>query len=93
MRRFTVTCFSLFVGTLAALAFDLGVANAQNVPMTNQTRQTLGFYGGHSAYNTLSAMPRRSPIQPASAGQVQHNGKPFQTASSGPTSSARPWAG
>ena len=46
MRRFTVTCFSLFVGTLAALAFDLGVANAQNVPMTNQTRQTLGFYGG-----------------------------------------------
>ena len=85
MRRFTATCFSLFVGTWAALALDLGQVNAQNAPMTNQTRQALEFYGGRAAFQTLSQMPRRSPIQPASTGQLQHNGKPFQGTSSGPT--------
>jgi hypothetical protein len=30
-------------------------------------------------------MPRRTPIQPASSGQVQHNGKPFQGTSAAPT--------
>ena len=55
------------------------------MPVSNQTRQVLEFYGGRSAVQTLSEMPRRSPIQPASAGQLQHNGKPFQGASTGPT--------
>jgi hypothetical protein len=58
---------------------------AQGTPITNQTRQALNFYGGRTAYNTLSGMPRRTPIQPSSSGQLQHNGKPFQSASNGPT--------
>jgi len=85
MHRCSITCFSLFVGTLAALALDRGVATAQTMPVTNQTRQALNFYGGRAAIQTLSEMPRRSPIQPASTGQLQHNGKPFQGMSSGPT--------
>ncbi|MEX2093150.1 MAG: hypothetical protein WD971_10760, partial [Pirellulales bacterium] len=74
-----------FVGAFAVLVLGPNEANAQGTAVTNQTRQTLGFYGGRSAINTLSEMPRRSAIQPASTGQLQHNGKPFQTAASGPT--------
>ncbi len=54
-------------------------------PITSQARQALNFYGGYSARATLNQMPRRTPIQPASVGQMQHNGKPFQTATSGET--------
>src|SRR5262245_58099162 len=59
-------------------------AGAQEI-VTSQTRQVLSFYGGRSAYNTLNEMPRRSPIQPASSGPLQHNGKPFQGTTTGPT--------
>ena len=85
MRRFAVQGLSLFVGAFAVLALGPNEASAQGTAVTNQTRQALGFYGGRSAINTLSEMPRRSAIQPASTGQLQHNGKPFQTATSGPT--------
>jgi hypothetical protein len=85
MRRSTVYGLSLLVATSAVLALSLGEASAQGMPTTNQTRPALGFYGSQAAYNTLSEMPRRSPIQPASTGQLQHNGKPFQGTSSGPT--------
>lgn len=80
MRRFTIIAAAFSISALAS-----SLAYAQATPITNQTRQALNFYGGHSAINTLSSMPRRTPIQPASAGQLQHNGKPFQSASSGPT--------
>lgn len=71
--------------SLALTAFGAPQARAQAPPITNQTRQALNFYGGHSAINTLSAMPRRTPIQPAATGQLQHNGKPFQGTSAAPT--------
>lgn len=80
MRR-----FALIAATLSISALASSEASAQVTPVTNQTRQALNFYGGHSAVNTLSSMPRRTPIQPASSGQLQHNGKPFQATSSGPT--------
>jgi hypothetical protein len=71
--------------TLAAVFASANRSAAQDVVVTSQTRQVLDFYGGRSAIHTLSEMPRRSPIQPASTGQLQHNGKPFQEASTGPT--------
>jgi hypothetical protein len=82
MRQFSVHGLALVA---AVLALGRCEANAQGTPVTNQTRQALGFYGGQSAINTLSEMPRRSAIQPASTGQLQHNGKPFQATSNGPT--------
>ncbi|MGD9634460.1 MAG: hypothetical protein AB7G28_19305 [Pirellulales bacterium] len=81
MHRFLFTASISF----AVVAVGASHSFAQAPPITNQTRQALNFYGGRSAINTLSAMPRRTPIQPAANGQVQHNGKPFQTASAGPT--------
>ena len=85
MRRSLICSSSLCFACFArALASSRREAAAQGTPITNQTRQALNFYGGRSAFNTLSEMPRRSPIQPASAGQLQHNGKPFQ--------GTRPWS-
>ena len=77
--------FSLVAVAFAVVFSAATEVRAQGTPITNQTRQALRFYGGGTAYNTLSEMPRRTPIQPASSGQLQHNGKPFQAASSGPT--------
>jgi hypothetical protein len=54
-------------------------------PVTNQARQALDFYGGYTARATLNQMPRRSAIRPATTGQMQHNGKPFQNATTGTT--------
>ena len=85
MRRFAVQCMMMVVVVLAATEFDLSATNGQGTPITNQTRRALAFYGGQSALNTLSEMPRRSPILPNSNGPMPHNGKPFQTASTGPT--------
>jgi hypothetical protein len=86
MRRFAVPRpATTLLGSLAVLALELTSASGQSVSMTNQTRQALSFYGGHSAVRTLSGMPRRSPIQPSATGQMPHNGKPFQLASTGPT--------
>ena len=70
--------------TFAVSALHSAEARAQ-AAITNQTRQALNFYGGHSAINTLSEMPRRTPIQPSSGGQLQHNGKPFQATTPRPT--------
>jgi len=70
------------------IAFALFVTTAicaEPSEAQNQTQQVLNFYGGRSAARTLSQMPRRSAIQPASAGQIQHNGKPFHGTSTGPT--------
>lgn len=75
----------LALATSACLMFAAHQAAAQGYAVTDQNRQVLDFYGGRSAVNTLSQMPRRSAIQPATAGPLQHNGKPFQTASTGPT--------
>lgn len=47
-------------------------------PMTSQTRQVLGFYGGYSARTTLSQMPRRSSLASASAPAARPFQKPFQ---------------
>jgi hypothetical protein len=82
MRRFSVHAVALFTATTALLALGIGETQAQ---VTSQTRKALDFYGGQSARSTLSEMPRRTPIQPATTGQLQHGGKPFQSASSGPT--------
>lgn len=71
--------------TFALVALHSTESLAQSTPVTNQTRQALNFYGGHSAINTLSSMPRRTPIQPAATGQLQHHGKPFQGTSAAPT--------
>jgi hypothetical protein len=76
---------TILLGSLAVLALELTSASGQAVSMTNQTRQALSFYGGQSAVRTLSGMPRRTPIQPSTTGQMPHNGKPFQLASTGPT--------
>jgi hypothetical protein len=85
-RRLTMRRFVLVVAApFSFLALASSQAFAQGTPITNQTRQALNFYGGHSAINTLSSMPRRSAIQPSASGQLQHNGKPFQATSSGPT--------
>jgi thiamine biosynthesis lipoprotein ApbE len=81
MRRFALVVAAAF----AVVASAAAEAHAQGTPITNQTRQALNFYGGRSAINTLSQMPRRTPIRPASSGQLQHNGKPFQAVTSGPT--------
>jgi hypothetical protein len=80
MRRFI---FAAAI-TFAVTALHSAEAHAQ-AAITNQTRQALNFYGGHSAINTLSEMPRRTPIQPAATGQLQHNGKPFQATTAAPT--------
>lgn len=85
MRRFSSCSMALFVAALAVFAIEPSEAAAQGVPITNQTRHALEFYGGRSAVNTLSQMPRRSQIQPASTGQLQHNGKPFQGTTTTPT--------
>jgi len=85
MRLITVHCLAIFVGTGAMLLCDVTPAAGQGTPITNQTRQALEFYGGRSALHTLSEMPRRSAIQPSTTGQISHNGKPFQSATSGPT--------
>jgi hypothetical protein len=85
MGRFTLRSLALIFGTLAAMTASLESASAQGTPITTQTRNALSFYGSGTAMNTLSEMPRRSPIQPASGGQLSHSGKPFQTASTGPT--------
>jgi hypothetical protein len=98
MRRFTVPRLSLAVGVLVVLACGISRADGQSVPgywapsvtpagppVTNQTRQVLGFYGGQSAQATLNEMPRRTPIQPAPAQLAQRLGRPFQAAASGPT--------
>ena len=53
--------------------------------VTNQTRQSLGFYGGYSARTTLSQMPRRSPIRTAPALPMQRQLKPFNTVHRDPT--------
>jgi hypothetical protein len=84
MRRFKIHTVSLLTGALATLSLATGNVHAQ-APVTNQTRRALDFYGGQSALNTLSEMPCRTPIQPATSGQLPHSGKPFQSASSGPT--------
>jgi len=56
-----------------------------SVPITNQGRQVLSFYGGQSAVATLNQMPRRTPIESAAAPSVGPRGKAFQNASNGPT--------
>jgi len=53
--------------------------------VTNQTRQTLGFYGGYSARQTLNQLPRRSPIQAAAPQPMRRQVKPFQTMYREPT--------
>jgi hypothetical protein len=57
-----------------------------DVPITNQARQALGFYGGYSAQATLNQMPRRAPVQPnPQMSSARHQAKPFGTARSEPT--------
>jgi hypothetical protein len=85
MSALLIRSCSLALAALSFLVLTAADASAQDLALTNQTRPALNFYGGRSAYNTLSEMPRRSPIQPASGGQLQHNGKPFRGASTGPT--------
>ena len=85
MRRLFQHCLSIALGSIAGLACIANPAAAQNAPVSNQTRHALAFFGSHSAARTLSEMPSRTPIQPATTGQISHNGKPFQAASSGPT--------
>jgi hypothetical protein len=82
MRRFLYSALGL---SAAWITLAPSHAAAQGVPITNQTKHALEFYGGRSAVNTLSQMPRRSAIQPASTGQLQHNGKPFQGTTTTPT--------
>jgi hypothetical protein len=82
MRRFLYFALGLSAAWITLAPFH---AAAQGVPITNQTKHALEFYGGRSAVNTLSQMPRRSAIQPASTGQLQHNGKPFQGTTTTPT--------
>lgn len=82
MRLTSLVVTAIAFGCLLQTA---GEASAQGTPITSQTRHALDFYGGRSAYNTLNEMPRRSTIQPALAGPLQHNGKPFQVTTSAPT--------
>ena len=84
MRRCLVPCWATVLGALVVL-LDAAPVTAQNTPVTNQTRKALDFYGGQSALRTLGEMPRRSAIQPTATGQMPYHGKPFQTASTGPT--------
>jgi len=54
--------------------------------VTNQTRQTLNFYGGYSARATLSQMPRRAPLQSSASQQpTPWQSKPFETIYGEPT--------
>lgn len=76
-------CRPLGLALFSLVAIAAQESPAQNI--TPQNQQVLEFYGGRSAARTLSQMPRRSAIQPATAGPLQHNGKPFQSASAGPT--------
>jgi hypothetical protein len=85
MQSCFVRSLSFVAAAMTFLSISQGAAHAQSDGMTNQTRQALNFYGSYSAYNTLSEMPRRTPIQPTTTGQLQHNGKPFQGTSTGPT--------
>jgi hypothetical protein len=85
MRRVAVHCLVTAVGSAAIVWCGAAPAAAQGTPITNQTRQALEFYGGHSAYRTLNDMPRRTAIQPNSNSQISYNGKPFQSAHSSPT--------
>lgn len=85
MRRSLVCSLALSAGLSMVLAIDLNPAHAQTSPAALQARQTLEFYGSRAALRTLSEMPQRLPIQPAQTGPLQHNGKPFQGVSNGPT--------
>jgi hypothetical protein len=85
MRRLAVHCLFTAVGSAAIAWCGATPAAAQGTPITNQTRQALEFYGGHSALRTLNEMPRRTAIQPNSTSQISYNGKPFQSTKSGPT--------
>jgi hypothetical protein len=85
MRRSFVRYSAVALGALVVIAIACESARAQGAPISSQTRKALNFYGGQSAYSTLSEMPRRTPIQPATYGPLSHNGKPFQAASTGPT--------
>ncbi len=85
MRRLAVHCLITAVGSAAIACSGATLAAGQGMPITNQTRQALEFYGGRSAIRTLNEMPRRTAIQPSSTGQISYNGKPFQMAHSGPT--------
>jgi hypothetical protein len=85
MRHSFVRSFAAVCGAVVVIAFASANVCAQSAPINSQTRKALNFYGGRSAINTLSEMPRRTPIQPTSYGPLPHNGKPFQTASTGPT--------
>jgi hypothetical protein len=85
MRRLTVHCLITAVGSAAIVWCGTTPVAAQGTPVTNQTRHALEFYGGHSAIRTLNEMPRRTAIQPNATSQISYNGKPFQSASSGPT--------
>lgn len=53
--------------------------------VTNQPRQASGFYGGHSARATLSQLPRRMPLQPASPQPFRRHAKPFERVHHEPT--------
>lgn len=85
MRRCQVYSLALSAGLSMTFALDVKPAQAQTSPAAAQARQTLEFYGSRAALRTLSEMPQRSPIQPAQTGPLQHNGKPFQGVSNGPT--------
>ncbi len=85
MHRFTARTLAMILGACFATAVAADSASAQGTPITTQTRNALSFYGNGAAINTLNSMPRRTPIQPAASSQISHNGKPFQTASTGPT--------
>jgi len=85
MRRLAVHCLIVAVGSAAIVWCGAAPAAGQGTPITNQTRQALEFYGGRSAIRTLNEMPRRTAIHPSSTSQISFNGKPFQSASSGPT--------
>src|SRR3990172_10150898 len=85
MRRFAVPCLAIAANTLVMLVFGVAATSAQSLPITSQTQRALDFYGGRSARATLSAMPRRSAIQPTTTGRMPHNGKPFQSVTTAPT--------
>jgi hypothetical protein len=85
MRQCSIRRFVVVGAVLAVAILACESVQAQGVPVTNHTRKALNFYGGQRAISTLNEMPRRTPIQPTSYGPLPHNGKPFQTASTGPT--------
>ena len=84
MVRINAACLLLLTASVTALMLP-SLADAQNVQLTNQTRQVLAYYRNQSAIQTLNQMPQRTAIQPATVGQLQHNGKPFEGTSGGQT--------